>query len=67
MAGLWTLRQNEFTLVDMYLHSLPTPQSVEELDTLALDLVNKFGYFPRGEEYKMYASFGHIFSSEYDA
>lgn len=67
MAGLWTLRQNEFTLVDMYLHSLPTPQSVEELDTLALNLVNKFGYFPRGEEYKMYASFGHIFSSEYDA
>lgn len=67
MSGQWTLRQNEFALVDMYLHVMNAPQTIEELDRNILNMVNAFWYFPRWEEYKSYASFSHIFYSGYDA
>jgi peptidyl-dipeptidase Dcp len=42
MSGQWTLRQNEFALVDMYLHVMNAPQTIEELDRTILNMVNAF-------------------------
>jgi Zn-dependent oligopeptidase len=61
MSGTFVARQNEFALMDMDLYSNQVPESVEELDKKVLELVNKYGIWERDENYKMYASFGHIF------
>jgi len=61
MSWNFVLRQNEFALLDMYLYSSKVPETVEELDRKVLDKVNELWLFQRGEEYKMYTSFGHIF------
>lgn len=68
--GRWSLiiRQNEFALIDMMLHTLENiPESVEELDELILNYINQIWYYQRWDEYKMYASFQHIFVSSYAA
>lgn len=67
MSGAFVARQNEFALLDMHLYSWEVPNSVEELDWLTLGLVNKYGYLERQDDYKMYASFGHIFGGGYAA
>jgi oligopeptidase A len=67
MSWHYTLRQNEFALVDMSLHTSPTPETIEQLDQNVLKIVNKFWYFPKGDDYKAYASFSHFFYSGYDA
>jgi Zn-dependent oligopeptidase len=54
---MFTLRQNEFALMDMYLYSENIPNTVEELDKKVLDYVNSLSLFQKDEEYKMYASF----------
>jgi len=46
----------------MMFHSGKTFNSVEELDESFLNKVNEFSIFQKDENYKMYASFGHIFS-----
>lgn len=51
----------------MSLHSTTPPETVEELDAMALGLVNDVTIFPRGEEHKSHASFTHIFSGGYAA
>lgn len=67
MSWAFVTRQNEFALMDMNLYSSEIPSSVEELDRLVLSLVNRFSLFERGEDYKMYTSFGHIFGGGYAA
>lgn len=67
MSGLFTLRQNEFALLDMKLYSEKAPNSVKELDKNALEIANSVSVFKRDENYKMYASFGHIFGGWYAA
>ncbi|QFR39637.1 M3 family metallopeptidase [Candidatus Gracilibacteria bacterium 28_42_T64] len=67
MMGGFVLRQNEFALLDMNLYVDPVPSSVKELDKKTLSLTNKFGLFTKGEDYKMYTSFGHIFGGGYAA
>lgn len=67
MSWLFTLRQNEFALLDMKLYSEKAPANVEELNKNALEIANSISIFERDEKYKMYASFGHIFGGGYAA
>lgn len=67
MSWMFTLRQNEFALLDMKLYSESTPETVDELDKKALEIANNIWIFQRDENYKMYASFGHIFGWWYAA
>lgn len=66
-TGWFYLRQNEFALLDMNLHSTKVPETIEELDKKVLDMVNSVSMFERGEEYKMYTAFTHIFNGWYSA
>jgi len=66
-SGLFTLRQNEFALLDMNLYSKKPPKTVAELDALCLKIANKNSVFIRWKDYKMYASFWHIFWWWYEA
>lgn len=67
MMGNWVSRQNELALLDMTLYTSSIPNSVEELDQKILEIVNQYSIFPRGEEYKMYCAFLHIFGGAYEA
>lgn len=67
MMGNWVIRQNELALLDMTLYTSDIPNSVEELDQKILGIVNQYSIFPRGEEYKMYCAFLHIFGGGYEA
>ena len=67
MMGNWVSRQNELALLDMTLYTSSIPNSVEELDQKILEIVNQYSIFPRGEEYKMYCAFLHIFGGSYEA
>jgi len=66
MQWYFVLRQNELALVDMHLYTNPVPKTVEELDKVIIDVVNKNSIFKRGEEYKMYCAFLHIFWGDYE-
>ena len=65
--GNGVLKQNEYALSDMLLYSDSVPDCVEKLDKKTLNLAKKNSFFPKSEEYKPYASFGHIFSWGYSA
>ena len=51
----------------MILYSDEIPKNVEELDKKTLQIVNKVWIWQRPENYKMYASFWHIFGWGYAA
>jgi len=63
----WVLKQNEYALSDMLLYSEDAIQDVESLDAITLELARQNSLFPKWEDYKPYASFGHIFSGWYSA
>lgn len=65
--GLFLLRQNEFGFLDFLLHSTEIPKTEKELDTKTLKIANTYSVLPKPAEYKMYASFGHIFAGGYSA
>lgn len=67
MTWVFVARQNEFALLDMSLYSSEIPKSTEELDKKILEIVNKYSIFKRGDDYKMYCSFNHIFGWWYAA
>ena len=71
LKNLWAwisvLWQNTYALVDMYLHYIKSPESIEELDKIILDYINDITIFPKWQDYKMHASFSHIFSGWYSA
>lgn len=67
MTGVFVARQNEFALLDMSLYSSEIPKNTEELDKKILEIVNKYSIFKRGDDYKMYCSFNHIFGWWYAA
>lgn len=67
MSGTFVARQNEFALLDMSLYTSEVSNNVEELDKKVLEIVNKYSIFKRGDDYKMYCSFGHIFGWWYAA
>nr|MDD3720381.1 M3 family metallopeptidase [Candidatus Gracilibacteria bacterium] len=66
-TGNFTLRQNEFASLDMHLHSKVVPDNIEKLDDFVLDFINNYGIFKKDKDYKMYASFSHIFDGGYGA
>ena len=65
--GMFVLRQSEFAFLDLNLHTSPPPATVSELDAKTYDIVNLYSLLPKPKSYKMYASFGHIFSGGYAA
>ena len=67
MQWYWVSRQNELALVDNYLYTHEVPEDISILDKNILDTVNTYSYFKRGEEYKMYCAFLHIFWWGYEA
>ncbi len=67
MSALFLVRQNEFGFLDFLLHLESAPKSVEELDKRCLEIVNKYGPLAKPDDYRMYASFGHIFAGGYSA
>lgn len=62
-----TLRQNEFALLDMFLHTSDIPKTIEELDKKTLEISNSLNIFENEEDYKSYTSFTHIFDWWYSA
>jgi len=67
LKGLFLLRQIEFGFLDFFLHTEPVSRSVPILDERILKIVNKYSVKRKFSSYKMYASFGHIFSGGYAA
>ena len=65
--GLWVLGQCSYTIMDMQLHNEIVPGSVEELDRKTIEINNTYSLNPKISEYKIYASFGHIFAGWYAA
>jgi len=60
-VGNFTIRQNEFSMLDMHLHTKKIPLNIQDLDNLVLDIVNNYSSIQKDESYKMYSSFSHIF------
>lgn len=67
MSGYSVVRQNEFAFLDLYLHLGVPPKSISALDSLCGRLVRKYSVLPKWKDYRMYASFGHIFAGGYAA
>ncbi len=67
ITWIWVLWQNTYALLDMNLHHMKAPESVEELDNTVLSIVNDISISPKWPEYKMHASFSHIFAGWYSA
>ncbi len=65
--GNGVLKQNEYAFQDMLLYSNEVPTTVKELDEIALVTAKEYSLFDKAEDYKPYASFGHIFSGWYAA
>ncbi len=65
--GNFTLRQNEFASLDMHLHSKVIPDTIDELDYEIFWFVNNYSILEKDKDYKMYASFSHIFDWGYGA
>ena len=66
-TGNSTLRQNEFALLDMFLHTTEIPKTIEELDKKTIEISNSLSIFENGEDYKPHTSFSHIFDWAYSA
>lgn len=66
-AWNFTLRQNEFAILDMNLHSKTIPDTIEELDNYIFQTVNNYTAIEKESDYKMYAGFSHIFDWWYGA
>ena len=67
MSANGVLGQNTYALLDMHLYSEEVPGNIQELDKKTLEIVNKYWITQRGEDYKMYCSFSHIFGWGYSA
>jgi len=65
--GNFVLKQNEYTMLDMKLHSSRVPQDREELQKISDEIYQQNALFPLIENYHMYASFSHIFDGGYAA
>ncbi len=63
--GIFLLRQNEFSYLDMVLHTSPVPQNISELDNCIFTINQRNSLFPRSPEYKQYTTFHHLFDGWY--
>ena len=65
--GNFVLKQNEFAMLDMRLHSEVVPKNIEDLQKISDEIYLKNSLFSLSEKYKSYASFSHIFDGGYAA
>ena len=65
--GNMVLTQCQFASIDMMLHGQDVPKNIEELDNIILNKVNELSIIEKGDNYKMYCSFSHIFDGWYAA
>lgn len=65
--GNFILKQNEFAMLDMTLHSEIVPESIEVLQQVSDRIYRENSLFPLSNLYKHYASFSHIFDGGYAA
>lgn len=63
--AMFLLRQNEFSYLDMMLHTSPVPKTVEELDEFIYQVNTTTTLFTRSREYKQYTTFHHLFDGGY--
>lgn len=66
-SWMLVLGQNAYALLDMKLHYMKAPKTIEELDNIVLSILNDIAISPKWPEYKIHASFRHIFAGPYDA
>jgi Zn-dependent oligopeptidase len=67
MQGNYMIRQNEFGLLDYNINISNPPESVDELDSSISKITSSLSPSRKPDNYKMYASFTHIFSGGYSA
>lgn len=67
MSGYKVMRQIEFAFLDIFLHFKKPPTSIQKLDDICQNIVKKYSVINKIPEYKMYASFSHIFAGGYAA
>lgn len=65
--GHFVLKQNEYAMLDMTLHSKKVPENIGQLQDISDALYLKNSLYPLSENYKAYASFSHIFDGWYAA
>jgi peptidyl-dipeptidase Dcp len=65
--GQMILKQNEYAMMDMWLHMWNIPGSEEELDARIYENYEINAMFPRGDIYSPHTSFSHIFDGWYAA
>ena len=65
--GQFVLKQNEYAMMDMTLHTWNIPQTEKELDEIIHKNFQKNSLFPLHNIYNPHASFSHIFDGGYAA
>lgn len=65
--GNFVLKQNEYAMLDMKLHSEKNPENLKELQSISDEIYSQNSLFPLSEKYVTYASFSHIFDGGYAA
>lgn len=64
---IFLTRQNEFSYMDMRLHTSQVPESVDELDEVIAKVNWEVAIFSRWPEYKQYTTFHYAFDGGYAA
>lgn len=67
MNGYATLRQLEFGLLDLHLHTRKVPASVTQLDRINKKITDHYSVIKKFKGYSMYTSFDHVFAGGYAA
>lgn len=66
-TGNMILKQNEYAMIDMKLHSEKIPETQDELDKTVASINDQCSIFPRPDLYSPTTSFTHIFDGGYAA
>ena len=66
-TGNMILKQNEYAMLDMLLHTETVPTNSDELDKKVHENYDANSIFPRGDVYNPHTSFSHIFDGGYAA